>query len=49
LKASELPAALRASASGLYPLEAGVCLLIGSGAFLHRSDFTGPASGQRRL
>jgi len=41
LKSDELPAALQACASGLYPLEAGVFLLISSGAFLHRSDFTG--------
>lgn len=40
MKVGELPAAPRACASGLYPLEAGVSLLIGSGAFLHRSDFT---------
>jgi hypothetical protein len=37
----ELTAALHACASGLYPLEAGVALLISSGAFLHRSDFAG--------
>ncbi len=37
----ELAAALHACASGLYPLEAGVALLISSGAFLHRSDFAG--------
>ncbi len=41
MKSDELPAALQACASGLYPLEAGVSLLISSGAFLHRSDFTG--------
>jgi hypothetical protein len=35
-----LPAALRACAAGLYPLEAGVALLASSGAFLHRDDFT---------
>lgn len=39
MKADELSAALHACASGLYPLEAGVSLLISSGAFLHRSDF----------
>jgi hypothetical protein len=37
----DLAAALRACAAGLYPLEAGVALLTASGAFLHRSDFTG--------
>ena len=37
----ELAAALHACASGLYPHEAGVALLISSGAFLHRSDFAG--------
>lgn len=37
----ELAAALRACAAGLYPLEAGVALLAGSGAFLHRPDFVG--------
>ena len=36
----ELTAALHSCASGLYPLEAGVALLISSGAFLRRSDFT---------
>ena len=35
-----LVAALRACAAGLYPLEAGVGLLIGNGTFLHREDFT---------
>ena len=35
-----LTAALRACAAGLYPLEAGVGLLISNGAFLHRDDFT---------
>jgi len=34
------PAALRAFAAGLYPLEADLALLTGSGAFLHRGDFT---------
>ncbi len=37
----ELAAALRACAAGLYPLEAGVALLIDSGALLHCADFTG--------
>jgi len=37
----ELAAALHACAAGLYPLEAGVGLLIAHGTFLHRSDFTG--------
>ena len=32
-------AALRACATGLYPGEAGVELLISHGGFLHRSDF----------
>ena len=41
MKSDELPTALQACASGLYPLEAGVSLLISSGAFLHRSDFAG--------
>ena len=36
-----LTAALRACAAGLYPLEAGVALLISNGTFLHRPDFTG--------
>jgi hypothetical protein len=36
-----LAQALRACAAGFYPLEAGVALLIDSGAFLHRGDFTG--------
>jgi hypothetical protein len=35
-----LASALRACAAGLYPLEAGVGLLIANGTFLHRSDFT---------
>jgi hypothetical protein len=34
-----LPAALRACAAGLYPLEAGVDLLISHGSWLHREDF----------
>ena len=37
----ELTAALHSCAAGLYPLEAGVALLITSGAFLRRPDFTG--------
>jgi len=37
-----LAAALRAGAAGLYCAEAGVELLIGQGAWLRRSDFTGP-------
>ena len=37
----DLAAALRACAAGLCPLEAGVALLTGSGAFLHRGDFAG--------
>ncbi len=37
----ELTTALHACAAGLYPLEAGVALLIASGAFLHRPDFAG--------
>lgn len=35
-----LATALRASAAGFYPLEAGTELLIGNGMFLHRDDFT---------
>jgi hypothetical protein len=35
-----LAAALRDCAAGLYPLEAGVALLIANGTFLHRDDFT---------
>jgi len=37
---ASLAAALRACAVGLYPLEAGVGLLIANGTFLHRDDFT---------
>lgn len=37
----ELTAALHACAAGLYPLEAGVALLIAEGTFLRRADFTG--------
>ena len=36
----ELTAALRACASDLYPLEAGVALLVGNGTFLRRDEFT---------
>ena len=36
----ELTAALHACAAGLYPLEAGVALLIAEGTFLRRGDFT---------
>ena len=36
----ELTAALRACAADLYPLEAGVTLLITNGTFLRRDDFT---------
>ena len=36
----DLTAALRACAAGIYPLEAGVALLIANGTFLHRDDFT---------
>jgi hypothetical protein len=38
--ADDLTAALRACAAGLYPLEAGTALLIASGTFLRRDDFT---------
>jgi len=38
--ADDLTAALRACAAGLYPLEAGTALLLTSGTFLHRDDFT---------
>jgi len=37
---SDLAAALRNSAAGYYPLEAGTELLISNGTFLHRHDFT---------
>ena len=37
-----LHAALRACASGAFPPEAGVGLLISHGTWLHRDDFTGP-------
>lgn len=35
-----LATALTNCAAGLYPLEAGVALLIAEGTFLHRDDFT---------
>ena len=41
MTADNLTAALRACAAGLYPLEAGVALLISNGTFLRRPDFTG--------
>ena len=37
---AQLPAALRAAASGIHPLEAGTSLLIDCGCWLHRDDFT---------
>jgi hypothetical protein len=37
---TDLAAALRACANGLYPLEAGTGLLISNGSFLNRDDFT---------
>jgi hypothetical protein len=37
---AQLPAALRAAASGIHPLEAGTSLLIDCGCWLHRHDFT---------
>jgi hypothetical protein len=37
---ARLPAALRACASGIHPLEAGTGLLIDCGTWLHREDFT---------
>jgi len=37
---ARLPAALRAAASGIHPLEAGTSLLIDCGSWLHREDFT---------
>jgi hypothetical protein len=36
----DLNTALHACATGIYPLEAGVALLISNGTFLHRADFT---------
>lgn len=40
MTADDLTTALRACAAGLYPLEAGVALLISNGTFLRRGDFT---------
>ncbi len=40
MTADDLTAALRACATGFYPLEAGVALLAGNGTFLRRDDFT---------
>jgi len=40
MTADDLTAALRACAVGIYPLEAGVALLISNGAFVRRPDFT---------
>jgi hypothetical protein len=40
MSADDLTAALQACATGLYPLEAGVALLISNGTFLRRDDFT---------
>ena len=40
MTADDLTAALRACAAGIYPLEAGVALLISNGTFIHRPDFT---------
>ena len=40
MTADDLTAALRARAAGIYPLEAGIALLIANGTFLHRDDFT---------
>ena len=40
MNTDDLIAALRACATGLYPLEAGTELLISNGTFLHRDDFT---------
>ena len=40
-----LAAALRAAAAGILPGEAGTGLLIDSGAFLHRADFTSRFTG----
>lgn len=37
---AQLPAALRACASGIHPLEAGTTLLIDHGSWLCRQDFT---------
>ena len=40
MDADQLATALRASAAGFYPLEAGTELLIDKGTFLRRDDFT---------
>jgi hypothetical protein len=40
MNTDELTEALRACAAGIYPLEAGVALLIANGTFLRRGDFT---------
>jgi hypothetical protein len=40
MDADQLATALRASAAGFYPLEAGTELLIDNGTFLRRDDFT---------
>jgi hypothetical protein len=40
MTADDLTAALRACAAGIYPLEAGVALLISNGTFIRRPDFT---------
>ena len=40
MDADQLATALRASAAGFYPLEAGTELLISNGTFLRRGDFT---------
>ena len=37
---TSLATALRACASGIYAVEAGIGLLIANGTFLHRDDFT---------
>ncbi len=37
---ARLPAALRACASGIHPLEAGTGLLVDCGSWLHCEDFT---------
>ncbi len=41
MTASSLPAALRAGASGLYPLEAATGLIIAHASWLTREDFAG--------
>jgi len=40
MTADDLTTALRAYAAGLYPLEAGVALLVSNGTFWRRDDFT---------